>query len=280
MQPTTTRLGGKTTIGKTAIVTGGSRGIGRGCAIALAEDGADVVVNYLAHQQEAESAVREIEELGRRAFAFRANVADRAAVEAMVNETLTRFGRLDIMVANAYRSIREPFLEMSVTSLEETLAVSLLGTFHCCQLAARAMVALDDARELAEANQTGNGKGARQGGKIVVIGSVHAEHQYPRAASYNMAKSGVVAMAMTAASELAQYHINVNVLHPGWIDTPGERHYYSEEQLIEEGKRIPWGRLGTAHEIGRVAAFLASADASYVTGAVLRADGAILLGLS
>jgi glucose 1-dehydrogenase len=246
--------------GKVALVSGASLGIGRGCALALAEDGADVVVNYFSHADEAEAAAKEIEALGRQAMAYQADVSDRAQVERMIEATLARYGRLDILVSNAYLSIRQPFLEMTPEGLMRTLEVSLLGAFHCCQLAARAMVA--------------------QGrGHVIVIGSVHAEHPFGGATAYNMAKWALDGMALTAAAELAPQHIHVNVIHPGWIDTPGERRYYSEEQLIEEGKRIPWGRLGTPREIGRVAAFLASDDAEYMTGAIVRVDGAHLLGL-
>jgi glucose 1-dehydrogenase len=247
--------------GKVALVSGASLGIGRGCALALAEDGADVVVNYFSHADEAEAAAKEIEALGRQAMAYQADVSDRAQVERMIEATLARYGRLDILVSNAYLSIRQPFLEMTPEGLMRTLEVSLLGAFHCCQLAARAMVA--------------------QGrGHVIVIGSVHAEHPFGGATAYNMAKWALDGMALTAAAELAPQHIHVNVIHPGWIDTPGERRYYSEEQLIEEGKRIPWGRLGTPREIGRVAAFLASDDAEYITGAIVRVDGAHILGLT
>lgn len=248
--------------GKVALVTGASLGIGRGCAVALADDGADVVVNYNSSAAAAAEVVREIESLGHRAFAWKADVADRAQVTAMIDETVARFGRLDVVVSNAYQSVREPFLEMSVEGLQRTLDVCMFGAFHVCQLGARAMAR----------------RGA--GGKIVVISSVHAEHPFANSTAYNMAKCAIDGMALTMASELAPHRINVNVLHPGWIDTPGERKYATEEQLAEEGKRIPWGRLGTPLEMGRCVAFLASDDAEYVTGAILRADGAHILGLS
>jgi glucose 1-dehydrogenase len=248
--------------GKVALVTGASLGIGRGCAIALAVDGADVVVNYNSSAAAAAVVVREIESLGRRAFAWQANVADRARVAAMIDETVARFGRIDVVVSNAYQSVREPFLDISPEGLQRTLDVSMFGAFHVCQLGAREMVKRGD------------------GGKIVVVSSVHAEHPFGGSTAYNMAKSAIDAMALTMASELAPHRINVNVLHPGWIDTPGERRYATEEQLREEGKRIPWGRLGTPLEMGRCVAFLASDDAEYVTGAILRADGAHILGLS
>jgi len=257
MPETPGRLGGQV-----ALVSGASLGIGRGCALALAEDGADVVVNYARHAHEAETAVQEIEAMGRRAMAFQADVSDRAQVERMVEATLAAFGRLDILVSNAYMSIRQPFLEMTPEALMRTLEVSLLGAFHCCQLAARAMVTQG------------------WGGHIIIIGSVHAEHPFAGATAYNMSKCALDGMALTAATELAPERIHVNIIHPGWIDTPGERRYYSEEQLIAEGKRIPWGRLGTPREIGRVAAFLASDDAGYMTGAIVRVDGAHILGLT
>ncbi len=247
--------------GRVALVTGASRGIGRGCALALAEDGADIVVNYLSHPEEAAATVREIEALGRRALAYRADVAERAQVDALIAFTRERFGRLDVLVANAYRSVREPFLEMTSEGLQQTLAVTLLGTFHTCQAGARAMVE------------------AGRGGSIVIVASIHAEHAFAGSTAYNVAKFGVTGLGLTMANELARHRIRVNILNPGWIDTPGERRYYSEEQLREEGQKLPWGRLGQPSEMGRVVAFLASDDASFVTGAILRADGGQICSL-
>lgn len=247
--------------GKVALVTGAARGIGRGCALALAEDGADIILNDLQPSETAAATARDIEALGRRAIVYPADVSSRSQVEAMVAEIVERTGRLDILVANAYRSVREPFLEMSLEGLEQTLATTLFGAFHCSQVAARAMQARGE------------------GGAIIFIGSVHAEHPFAGSTAYNMAKYGIDALAQTAAVELAPHRIHVNVIHPGWIDTPGERAYATEEEIRKGGTRIPWGRLGTPQEIGRVAAFLASDDASYITGAVIRADGALILGL-
>jgi glucose 1-dehydrogenase len=241
--------------GRVAIVTGASRGIGKGCALALAEDGADVVVNYRSHPEDAAETVRAIQALGRRAAAYEADVSDRAQVDALIDFTLARFGRLDALVANAYRSIREPFLDVTPDGLRQTLDVTLVGTFHACQAGARVMVRQG------------------QGGAIVIVASIHAEHAFAGSTSYNMAKFGVTGLGLTMANELAQHRIRVNVLNPGWIDTPGERQYYSEDELREEGKKLPIGRLGQPREMGRVVAFLVSDDASFVTGAILRADG-------
>lgn len=120
--------------------------------------------------------------------------------------------------------------------------------------------------------------GAR-GGKIVIISSVHEELSPPGSAAYNMAKGAINRLGETMAVELARYRINVNTINPGWIDTPGERRFYSEQEILGRGKHIPWGRLGTPEDVARAALFLASEDADYVTGATLRVDGGYVLGL-
>ena len=120
----------------------------------------------------------------------------------------------------------------------------------------------------------------RSRGKIVVISSVHEEMAFALSSAYNMAKAAVSHLARTMAIELAPQRVNVNVVNPGWIDTLGERKYFSEEQLREGGKRIPWGRIGIPEDIGKAVAYLASDDADYVTGSVLRVDGGLMVGLS
>lgn len=245
---------------KVAIVTGAARGIGWATALELARNGADVVVNDIAHEEQAEELVSQIESLGQRAMFFRGDVANRDHVERMIQETVQRFGRLDILVNNAARGIRKPLLELTVEDVERTWAVSLWGVFHCSQLAARQMV------------QQG------WGGSIVVISSVHASRPYPLATEYNAAKAAVNHMALTWAVELAEHRIRVNVVEPGWIDTPGEREVYSEADLREKGVRLPLGRLGRPEEIARGVVFLTSEEtASYVTGSILRIDGGIVL---
>ena len=111
------------------------------------------------------------------------------------------------------------------------------------------------------------------GGKIVFTSSVQALMPYARSVAYNAAKAGLNHMAETIAVELAPHRINVNVIEPGWIDTPGERKAFGEERIQQEGPKLPWGRLGTPADIGKAAVFLASDDADYVTGAILRVDG-------
>lgn len=247
--------------GKVALVTGASRGIGRGVALCMAEEGADVLVNYRTHPDEADEVVAAIMALGQRALAWQADVGDREQVAAMVTGCVTAFGHLDIAVANAAFSVRGPAVDLAWDDVERTLAVSQHGVFHTCQLAARQMLAQGS------------------GGKIVIISSIHAELPVPGSAAYNMAKAAINHLAATMAGELARARINVNAINPGWIDTPGERAFATEEDIRRGARRIPWGRLGTAREIGRCAVFLASEDADYITGSVLRVDGGYMVGL-
>ena len=250
--------------GKIALVTGAARGIGQGIALCLAEEGADVLVNDLpaasfAGQPDANDTVQQIERLGRRALAHAADVSDRAQVAAMFAAAAQQFGRIDIVVANAAMSIREPTLSAEWNHVQRTIEVAQFGVYHTCQAAARQMVA-----------QGG-------GGKIIIIGSVLAEMPMPHSAPYNMAKAAINHLARTLAIELAEHRINVNVINPGFIDTPGERAFASEAQIAELGASLPWGRAGTPHDIGRAAAFLASDDADYITGSALVVDGGFRL---
>jgi glucose 1-dehydrogenase len=244
---------------RVALVTGASRGIGRGCALELGRAGAEVVVNYRSHADEAEEVVQEIRGIGRRAISYGADVGDRAAVDGMVAAALAEFGRIDILVNNAAYSIRKPFIDYTAAEFAEVLQVAMWSVFHCSQAVARHMV------------ERGGG------GKILVISSIHAFIPFPNSSPYNTAKAGINHMAYTLAGELAPHRINVNVIEPGWTDTPGERRYYSEEQLRTAGQQLPWGRLGLPEEIGKAAVFLASDDADYITGANLRVDGGIWL---
>ena len=251
--------------GRVALVTGASRGIGRGIALRLAAEGADLVVNYNSHRDEAEAVAREIEDMGRKALVWQADVSDRLAVEQMVAGAVERLGQLDIAVANAAFSIRRPVVEYDWADFHRTIEISQFGVFHTCQFAARQMVSQNEQGHL--------------GGKIVIISSVMEEHCFQNSAPYTMSKAAINRLGQTMAAELATYHINVNIVNPGWIDTPGERRYYSEAEIIQRGKRIPWGRLGRPEEIANAVAFLVGDQAEYITGATLRVDGGFLLGL-
>ncbi len=253
--------------GKVALITGAARGIGRGIALCLAEEGADLVVNDLdpataSDVEDARGTAAAIEALGRRALVAYADVSDRAQVAALFAAAVAHFGQIDIVVANAATSIREPVVTARWEGVLRTIEVTQFGVFHTCQAAAQQMVATD-----------------RPGGKIVIIGSILAEIPFPTSAAYNMAKAAVNQLGRTLAAELAEHRINVNVINPGWIDTPGERKYASEAEIEGGGKHIPWGRLGTPRDIGRAVAYLASDDADYVTGSVLVVDGGYRVGM-
>ena len=241
--------------GKIALVTGAAGGIGQGCAVELARCGADVVVNGRPDGTSPAVTCQQIESLGRKATPIEADVFERSACEQLVSGALEAVGRIDILVSNPASGWRCPFLEFDPDEFERNIKGTLNAGFHMAQLVARHMV----------------DRGG--GGKIIFISSVHAEMPYPPAVSYNAAKAGLNHMTSSIAVELFQHRINVNVINPGWIDTPGERRDFTEEQIQREGQKLPWGRMGTSADIGRAAAFLASDDADYITGTTLRVDG-------
>ncbi len=253
--------------GRVALVTGASRGIGRGIAEVFAAAGANVVINYRTHADEAAAVAATVESHGGRALTWQADVADRDAQARMFEAAVTEFGRIDIAVANAAYSIREPVIEAKWEHVLRTLEVTQFGVFHTCQFAAQQMVKQPP-------------QGTRSAGRIIVISSIHEELGFPNSAAYNMAKAAVNHLVRTMAAELAPYRINVNVINPGWIDTPGERVFATEEELRAGAQRIPWKRLGTAEEIGQAALYLASDAADYVTGSTLRIDGGFMTGLT
>lgn len=248
----------KSLAGKVALVTGAARGIGRAIALELAHRGADVILNDFRNQAEANEVAATIEKMGRQAKVCLADVGDRSQVERMFEEALRTFARIDILVNNAAYSVRKPLLELTPEDVESTWAVSLWGVFHCSQLAARHMA-------------------AQGGGAIVNISSLHGSRPYLNASTYNGAKAAINHMAASWALELAPQHIRINTIEPGWIDTPGERAFNTEEAIATGGSRIPLGRLGLPEEIAKAVAFLVSDDASYITGATVRVDGGYFL---
>tara|TARA_A100001037_G_scaffold298184_1_gene321468 strand:+ start:1534 stop:2295 length:762 start_codon:yes stop_codon:yes gene_type:complete len=245
--------------GKVALITGASRGIGRATAVEMARCGANVVINYRSHGEEAEEVAEEVRATGQEALVYQADVSNRHAVESMVTAAVKEMGRLDILVSNAYYSKREPFLELSLEALDRTWDVTLCGAFHAAQLSARQMVEQGD------------------GGALCFISSVLARIPFPTSLPYNSAKAGMNQMSRTIANELLEHKIRSNVIEPGWIDTPGERQYTTEEEMQTEGSKLPWGRLGSPDEIAKSATFLCSDAASYVTGSILQVDGGYCL---
>jgi glucose 1-dehydrogenase len=250
--------------GLTAIVTGASQGIGLATAHALAQAGANVAFNYRSDPGEATAVVSQIERDGGRALLLAGDVSDQNTVERLIADTVATFGRLDIAVSNAAYSDRELFWQADMAGFRRTIDVTMWGAFYLVRAAARRMIAQRE--------------GGHQGvGSIVVVSSPHAYTPVPRSMAYNMAKGAIDQMARTAAIELAEQRIRVNLMTPGWIDTPGERKFASEEAIRKSGEKLPWGRLGTAAEIGRGVVFLCDPASDYITGSWLTIDGGITL---
>lgn len=245
--------------GKRAIVSGASQGIGRGIAIELARAGATVAVNYRSNPTEADKVVAECESVGGNAFKVQADISDQQQAEAMMALAIETLGGVDIVVSNAAYSDRHLMLESDMKEFRRTIDVSMWGAFY---------VVRSGAAELVKAGK---------GGNIVVISSPHAHLAMPGAMAYNMAKAANDQMARTAACELAQHRIRCNIIHPGWIDTPGERKFFAEETLQSESAKLPWKRLGKPNEIGRGVVFLCRDESEYITGSTLTIDGGIQL---
>jgi glucose 1-dehydrogenase len=245
--------------GKKALVTGAARGIGRGCALELARAGADLALNDHDDGPDLQSLADEIRTLGRHAAVVPGDAFQQAACEAVVRAAIQQLEGLDILISNPAYSRRGEFLEYPAETFHRVLQGTLTGGFYASQLVARHMVQ------------------QAQGGKIVFISSVHARLPYVGSVAYNAAKAGLNHMARTIAAELLQHRINVNVIEPGWIDTPGEQATFGDEALRAAGPKLPWGRLGQPADIGKAAAFLCSDDADYITGTTLLVDGGFFL---
>lgn len=246
-------------LGKKALVTGGAQGIGLGCALELAIAGADVVVNDKEQTEAAEAVIDRIRGVGRQATLVAGDAFEHASCNAIVSEAVATLGRIDILVSNPAYSRRGDFLDYDPETFRKVLQGTLTGGFSMSQAVARHMV------------ERGGG------GKIVFISSVHAQRPYARSVAYNAAKAGLNHLARTIAVELLRHRINVNVIEPGWIDTPGEHLTFGTEFIEKVGPTLPWGRMGTPADIGRAAVFLASDESEYITGTTLTVDGGLLL---
>ncbi|MCF8567328.1 SDR family oxidoreductase [Alicyclobacillus tolerans] len=240
---------------KVALVTGSSKGIGAGIAVELARAGADVCINYAHSNGQANEVVAQIQALGRRAVAVQADVSDRHQVEALMETCESQLGPIDILVTNAVSSVRTSILETRFEDLQRTVELGIFGVFHAMQVVARKMVE----------RQTK--------GSIIHVSSPHARTPFKEAIDYNVAKAGSLQLALSVANELMWHQIRVNVLEPGWTDTPGERTWYTDDKMQEMGERMPLRRMGVPADLGRAAVFLASDAASYIAGTVLRVDG-------
>ncbi len=242
--------------GKVALVTGAGSGIGYAIAEKFAAEGARLCVNYYGHGDDARALAQKLSSGGSRSIAVEADVSKRDQVQAMVDRAVKELGGVDVLVNNAGIEKDVPFLDLDDDTWERMVSVDLRGVFICTQIAARQM------------------RDARKGGSIVNISSIHEDHTFPGYTPYCAAKGGVRMLMRNTALELAQFGIRVNNIAPGAIATPinnGTLHDPQKMQVLRQ--IIPEGRMGKPDEVASVALFLASDDASYVTGSTYYVDG-------
>ena len=239
--------------GKCALVTGGSRGIGRAVCLELARQGARVAVNYAGNAAAAQETVEACRALGAEAFAIQADVAGAAESEAMVKEVLARFGRLDILVNNAGVTRDGLMLTMKEADWDAVLDTNLKGAFHCMKAVYRPMM-------------------KQKYGRIVNLSSIVGLRGNAGQANYAASKAGLIGLTKSLAKELAARNVTVNAVAPGFIETDmtAALPEKAREALLAS---IPMGRLGQAEDVARAVAFFAGDDSAYVTGQVLCVDG-------
>jgi 3-oxoacyl-[acyl-carrier protein] reductase len=241
---------------KVVVVTGASRNLGRTIAVECATRGADVVVNYCNSETEAQEVVTEIQSLGRRSVANKADVGDYAQADELLKQVVTDFGRVDVLVNNAGVLRRSLLMMMEPSEFEHVVRTNLLGSFHGTKAVSRHMI-------------------KQRGGCIVNVSSLAGQRGWPGQGAYSASKAGVDSLTTIAAKELARYGIRVNGVAPGTVDT-GMMHTLPED--VQQGylRDIPLRRYGAPEEIARGVAFLASDDASYITGHTLTIDGGMV----
>lgn len=249
--------------GKAALVTGSSEGIGAAVAVRLAQEGADVAVNYRTHPQDADEVLEKIKALGRKSVSIRADLSHLPEVQCLVQESVRALGRLDILVNNAGVEKNADFWSVSEADYDLVMNVNLKGVFF---------VAQSFVRHLME---------TKRPGKIINMSSVHEELPFPHFAPYCMSKGGVKMMTRDLAVELAPFGITVNSVAPGAIETPiNTKLLHDPAKLNALLGNIPLHRLGKPEDVAGIVAFLASSDADYVTGTTLFADGGLLWNYS
>jgi len=245
--------------GKVALVTGGNSGIGRAIVLALAREGASIVIDYLSHPEATEALEQQVRALGDAVLGVKADVSRLADLKNLIDSTVGKFGRLDILVNNAGIETRSSILDTSEDQYDKVLAVNLKSAFFATQLAAQQMI-----------KQGG-------GGRIINISSVHEDWPMPGNTPYCLSKGGMRMLTRTAAVELALHNILVVGVGPGAVATPINLSTMQDPTLLKKlNAAIPLGRMARPEEIASLVAFLAGDGASYITGTTVFADGAIM----
>jgi glucose 1-dehydrogenase len=253
--------------GQRALVTGGDSGIGAGVAEALSEAGAKVAINYAHGEDKAHAVAARLQANGAEVLVIQADVGEEDQVKDMVGKVCSAWGSLDILVANSGIQRDAPFLDMTLTDWEMVLRVNLTGQFLCAREAAREFVRRGIVPDL-----------SRAAGKIICTSSVHDRIPWAGHVNYATSKGGISMLVKTMAQELAQYRIRVNAISPGAIKTPINRSAWdTPEAEAELLHLIPYGRVGEPADVGRLAAWLVSDAADYITGATVYIDGGMML---
>jgi glucose 1-dehydrogenase len=243
---------------KVALVTGSDSGIGRAIALAMAAEGATVVVNYAHNQEKGQEVYNQITQNGGKSLLLQADVSQYQQAVGLVQQTVEHFNHIDILVNNAGMEIHSPFLDVTEEQFDHVVGIDLKGAFFCAQAAAQQMVKANIA------------------GRIINISSVHEDIPMPQNVPYCCAKGGIRMLARTICLELAPHNITVNNIAPGAVDTPIDADVKADAQkyqaLLDE---IPLHRMGQPEEIAKLAVFLASEASAYITGATMTIDGGL-----
>jgi len=254
-------------IGQKALVTGGSKGIGEGIALALAQAGVDVLVNYFSDREGAERTAEKVRRAGRQALVVQADVAKEEEVQSMFAKMIETFGRIDILINNSGIQLNAPFDQMTLAEWQRVIDINLTGQFLCALEAVRAFKRQGINRDTSYAM-----------GKIIHISSVHDIIPWAGHVNYAAAKGGIMMLMKSIAQELAPLRIRVNSLSPGAIRTPMNLEKLTTPESYETLlSLIPYKRIGEAEDVGRAAVWLASDDSDYVHGTVLYIDGGMVL---
>jgi glucose 1-dehydrogenase len=253
--------------GQSALVTGANSGIGKGIALCLGAEGANVVVNYVTRPETALEVVAEIKAAGGNAIALQADVSNEAQVQAMFQDMYKAFGTIDILVNNAGLQKDSPFQDMTLADWQLVLNINLTGQFLCAREAVREFLRRGIVPEVSKA-----------AGKIICVSSVHEVIPWGGHVNYATSKGGIMMLMKSMAQELAPKKIRVNSIGPGAIQTPINRAAWETKEALDKLLTlIPYGRIGLTEDIGQLAAWLASDESDYITGTTVFMDGGMTL---
>jgi glucose 1-dehydrogenase len=245
--------------GKVAVVTGGNSGIGKACVLALAEQGADVVIDYVANPEATEELEQQVAKLGEKAVGVKADVSNVADVQRLIDTAVQKLGRVDVMVNNAGIETRSSVLDTTEAEYDKVLAINLKSAFFGTQIAAKQMIAQGT------------------GGRVINVSSVHEDWPMPGNAPYCLSKGGMRMLTRQASVELGPQGVQVIGVGPGAVATPINASTIDNPGKMKVlGNAIPLGRMAEPEEIGEVVAFLAGGGSKYVTGATVFVDGGLM----